>query len=65
MVKKMRKYKFKKFKLLLFNTFQEKKKKSRVENSVSTLLLGRCWAIGKPWNTAPGVEKHSLRCEAA
>ena len=46
MVKKMRKYKFKKFKLLLFNTFQEKKKKIRVENYVSTLLLGHRAALG-------------------
>lgn len=26
-----------------------------------TLLPGRCWAVGKPQATAPGVGKHSLR----
>lgn len=25
------------------------------------LSLGGCWAIGKSWDTAPGVGKHSLR----
>jgi hypothetical protein len=33
--------------------------------AVAGLLLGTCWAIGKPRDTTPGVGKRSLRLKTA
>jgi hypothetical protein len=36
-----------------------------VGQAYTTLEQGRCWTVGQPWDTAPGMRKPSLRKETA